>query len=154
MCSYFAKYDPGYPSYNTTDNNIPDNGGKYNRIGRAFPDISAIGQDFPIQAMGQQKYVGGTSMSTPLTASIVNLINEARLKAGKSPVGFIKPALYKAPADIFNDVTVGNMTDPDNPAAGNCGTGIGFSAVPGYDPVSGLGTPRYEKWEAYFLSLP
>lgn len=68
--------------------------------------------------MGQQKYVGGTSMSTPLTASIVNLIDEARLKAGKTPVGFINPALYKAPADIFNDVTGGNMTDPDNPTAG------------------------------------
>ena len=40
--SYIAKYDPGYPSYNTT-NNIPDNGGKYNRIGLAVPDISAIG---------------------------------------------------------------------------------------------------------------
>lgn len=93
-------------------------------------------------------------MAAPLVTSILHRVNEARLAAGKRPMGFINPALYAARPEIFNDVTSGNMTDPDDPTGGNCGTGIGFTAVPGYDPVSGLETPRYPKWDAYFLSLP
>lgn len=77
-------------------------------------------------------------------ASIVNLINEKRIEAGKSPVGFINPALYANP-QVLNDVTNGN-----NPG---CGTD-GFEAVAGWDPLTGLGTPNYPAMEEMFLSLP
>jgi tripeptidyl-peptidase-1 len=73
--------------------------------------------------------VGGTSASTPIFSSIVNRINELRLNLGKKPIGFINPALYSNPW-ILNDIT--NGTNP------GCGT-VGFSAVPGWDPVTGLG---------------
>jgi tripeptidyl-peptidase I len=57
------------------------------------------------------------------------LINEKRIAAGKGPVGFINPVLYENPGAL-NDITTGK-----NPG---CGTN-GFSAVPGWDPVTGLG---------------
>jgi tripeptidyl-peptidase-1 len=79
-----------------------------------------------------------------LFASIVTLINEQRLKAGKSPVGFINPVIYKNP-QVFNDITKGNNEGCDTK---------GFAAVPGWDPVTGLGTPRYREMLNLFMSLP
>lgn len=88
-------------------------------------------------------------MSAPLFASMVNLINEDRIKAGKSSVGFINPSLYKmaAKGNVFNDITIGGMAATDN-----CGTN-GFDATPGWDPVTGLGTPNYEPLHDFFMSL-
>jgi len=40
-----------------------------------------------------------------------------------------------------------DITSGSNPG---CGT-AGFSAVSGWDPVTGLGTPNYLKMLAYFL---
>jgi tripeptidyl-peptidase-1 len=71
-------------------------------------------------------------------------INEERLAAGKSTVGFVNPVLYANPG-ILNDVTKGS-----NPG---CGTD-GFSAVSGWDPATGLGTPNYPKMLKLFMSLP
>jgi tripeptidyl-peptidase I len=48
-------------------------------------------------------------------------INEARLTAGKSPVGFINPVLYQNP-QVFNDITNGS-----NPGCHS----EGFNAVKG-----------------------
>ena len=52
---------------------------------------------------------------------MINMVNEQRLAAGKSVVGFVNPALYANPG-AMNDVTNGK-----NPG---CGTN-GFSAVKG-----------------------
>jgi len=72
------------------------------------------------------------------------LINAARLDLGKSPIGFINPTLYTNPG-MFNDITSG----------GNQGCGTpGFTAVTGWDPVTGLGTPNFPKMLAVFLALP
>lgn len=40
----------------------------------------------------------GTSASAPIFAGVVSLLNDARLNAGKSPLGFLNPMLYKAKA--------------------------------------------------------
>ncbi len=56
----------------------------------------------------------------------------------------MNPVLYANPS-VMNDIVNGN-----NPG---CGT-TGFEAVPGWDPVTGLGTPNYPQMEALFLSLP
>lgn len=91
---------------------------------------------------------GGTSMSCPIVAAIVNRINEERIHAGKKPLGFINPALYQAASSgAFNDITVG-----DQPGGGGCGT-KGFSAAAGWDPVTGLGTPNYPKLLAALQNL-
>ncbi|KAG8410000.1 hypothetical protein J3458_019071 [Metarhizium acridum] len=148
VSGYLTKHKPSYESYNTTDGKLPTLGGIYNRGGRGYPDISAIGDNGVVVVGGEQGTSGGTSMSAPLVAAIFNRINEERLNIGKSPVGFINPALYKAYSkNAFNDITKG-----DQPGGGGCGT-TGFSAASGWDPVTGLGTPKYTQLLEYFLSL-
>ena len=87
---------------------------------------------------GRTQPVGGTSASTPLFAGLISLLNEARLDAGKPPLGFLNPWLYANPS-IFTDVTVGTN------AIGR-GTGplpYGFNCSKGWDPATGLGTPWF-----------
>lgn len=88
--------------------------------------------------------IHGSSLSAPIVASIINMINDERTQAGKGPVGFINCVLYKNP-DIFNDIQKGS-----NPG---CFTD-GFEAVAGWDPVTGLGTPNYPKMLEVFMALP
>ena len=45
---------------------------------------------------GQVRPVGGTSASSPFFASLVSLLNEARLNANKPVMGFLNPFLYKS----------------------------------------------------------
>ncbi|CAE7195937.1 hypothetical protein P3342_009989 [Pyrenophora teres f. teres] len=116
----------------------------FNSSGRAYPDVSALGLNLATVYLNRTLGVGGTSASAPLFASIINLLNEERLEAGKKPVGFLNPLMYKNPG-MFNDVTEGG-----NPG---CGT-EGFPASKGWDPVTGLGTPDYEKMRKVFMSLP
>ncbi|QLI69459.1 Tripeptidyl-peptidase sed1 [Metarhizium brunneum] len=146
VASFFASNDPGFPSYNTSENKIPTDGGIYNRAGRGFPDIAAIGDYGVIVLNGQPGRTGGTSMSAPIVAAIFTRVNEVRLKAGKKPIGFANPALYKNPA-MFKDVTLGSQSGD---AACN---GNGFSAVQGWDPVTGLGTPDFPAVVEYFSNL-
>lgn len=88
-----------------------------------------LGDNIVVYFSGQQTRSGGTSASTPIFAGIVSRINEQRLNAGKNTIGFMNPALYTNPS-MLNDIT--NGTNP------GCGT-EGFAAVPGWDPVTGLG---------------
>lgn len=74
---------------------------------------------------GEFGLVYGTSASSPTFGSILTLINQERLAAGKSSIGFINPVAYAHP-EVFNDVTEGTNQ--------GCGT-VGFSAAPGWDPV-------------------
>ncbi|KAL9623206.1 MAG: hypothetical protein Q9160_002521 [Pyrenula sp. 1 TL-2023] len=111
---------------------------------RGIPDVSANGANYVIAIDGEFSLVYGTSASSPTFGSIITLVNEARLAAGKSSVGFINPTLYSHP-NVLNDITRGN-----NPG---CGTD-GFAAVSGWDPVTGLGTPNFPKLLALYLSLP
>ena len=149
VATYFAEHDPGYPYYsclnsNATQVQLAAKGGLYNRIGRGYPDVSANGDNIAGYNKGNYSLSGGTSASTPIFASLINLINEQRLLFGKSPVGFVNPALYQNPW-VLNDIKNGS-----NPG---CGTD-GFSAVEGWDPVTGLGTPNFPRMLALFLSLP
>ncbi|KAI0311625.1 family S53 protease [Amylostereum chailletii] len=108
--------------------------GKYNATGRAFPDIAAAGNDVEIVVSGQTGLVAGTSCSSPIFASIVALLNDELIAAGKSPLGFLNPFLYSTGVSALSDITTGS-----NPG---CGT-TGFPATSGWDPVTGLGTPNY-----------
>lgn len=76
-----------------------------------------------------QYWYFGTSLASPIFASVITLINEERTAAGKGPVGFVNPVLYEHPY-VLNDVTNGS-----NP---NCGS-AGFQTAKGWDPVTGLG---------------
>lgn len=135
VASYFANHNPPYAYYSvlvTNTSDIPDlgngtyspggvPGGVYNRIGRGTPDVAANGDNIAVFVGGQSGLSGGTSASCPIFASIINRINEERLNAGKSSLGFLNPTLYKHP-EMFKDVV--NGTNP------GCLTD-GFSAVSG-----------------------
>ncbi|KAI1793549.1 family S53 protease-like protein [Ganoderma leucocontextum] len=111
--------------------------GRFNTTGRAFPDVSMTGRDIAIIAAGVPQPVLGTSASTPMFASMVAVVNDLLLNAGLPPLGFLNPLLYSTgAAGVFNDIDVGN-----NPG---CGTD-GFPALPGWDPVTGLGTPDFNR---------
>ncbi|KAJ4419936.1 hypothetical protein N0V82_004650 [Gnomoniopsis sp. IMI 355080] len=132
--TYMEKHAPAYGA------------DRFNNSGtsRGFPDVSANGANYVTAVDGKFSLSYGTSASAPVFASMINMINEGRLKQGKGPVGFLNPTLY-ANADVMNDIKVGS-----NPG---CGT-EGFSAVTGWDPLTGLGTPDYEQMQKLFLSLP
>ena len=74
--------------------------------------------------------IGGTSIGAPLVSSLVAV---AAQQCGVSRLGLINPALYAMASTGFNDVTTGN-NDIFN-------VGV-YSAGPGYDMASGLGSPN------------
>jgi subtilase family serine protease len=82
--------------------------------------------------------IGGTSGAAPLWAALLVLTDGSRACSG-APVGYANPALYEAAGSAygasFNDVTTGN-----NDFTGT--NGGRYGAAPGYDPVTGLGTPN------------
>ena len=49
--------------------------GRYNRIGRGFPDISAVGAFWLDFVANEEVGFGGTSMATPIVASIINRVS-------------------------------------------------------------------------------
>ena len=94
--------------------------------------------------LARSTVIYGTSASAPTFGAIITLINEQRANSGKGPVGFINPTIYANPS-AFNDITIGGNQ--------GCGT-AGFTAVSGWDPVTGLGTPNYPKLLSVFQALP
>ncbi|KAJ7432130.1 family S53 protease [Mycena galericulata] len=110
-----------------------NNSERFNSSGRGFPDVSALGKDYRVFYGTGPGDIFGTSASAPVFASVIALLNDQRLAAGKSVLGFLNPWLYEHP-DAFNDVVEG-----DNDA---CGL-TGFSALKGWDAVTGLGTPNF-----------
>jgi hypothetical protein len=82
--------------------------------------------------------IGGTSAAAPTWAALIALVNDSAGCKGM-PLGFANPALYRAAgvaySTDFNDVTTGN-NDYTGTNGGN------FGAGPGYDPATGLGTPK------------
>jgi len=123
--------------------NIPDKS-RWNQTGRAFPDIAALGTNFPIVLSGGTYSVAGTSCSSPTFAALVTILNDVRLGLNKTTLGFLNPLIYAHP-EAFNDITTGN-----NPG---CGTN-GFYASQGWDPVTGYGTPNYPEWVKLATTLP
>ena len=114
--------------------------GSFPPMGRATPDISALGEGYQVYVGGQVQSVGGTSASSPAFAGMVSLLNEARFKAGKPQMGFLNPFLYANP-DAFFDVVKG--TNAIGRGTGNLT--YGFACAKGWDPATGLGTPHFDK---------
>ncbi|KAJ9611744.1 hypothetical protein H2200_004928 [Cladophialophora chaetospira] len=110
--------------------------GLYNKSGRAYPDISAIGQLFPVIWNGTTLNLVGTSGSSPIAAAVFALLNDALIAEGRPPVGFLNPWLYKWGHILFTDVT--------NGSSAGCNTS-GFPATEGWDAVTGWGTPYLPK---------
>ena len=74
-------------------------------------------------------------MSSPVAGAVLALVNDALIAAGKSTLGFMNPWVYKGGYKAFNDILSG--------AALGCNTTSGFPAAPGWDAVTGYGTPNF-----------
>ncbi|XP_063806854.1 tripeptidyl-peptidase 1 [Pseudophryne corroboree] len=113
----------------------------YNHSGRAYPDVAALSDNYwVVTDRVPIPWVSGTSASTPVFGGILSLINDQRIKRGLSPLGFLNPALYRLQApDAFYDVCQGcHLSCIDDLVLG-----VGFCAAPGWDPVTGWGTPNF-----------
>ena len=116
------------PAYQDTVN-VPPSANPPHTIGRGVPDVAADAD--PVTGVvvmhvdGKHlEPIGGTSASAPLWASLIVRLNEGL----KARCGFLNPVLYgRFPSGVLRDITVGN-----NGA---------YSAGPGWDPCTGLGTP-------------
>jgi kumamolisin len=98
-----------------------------NTGGRGVPDVAGDADPttgYTIRVDGETSVIGGTSAVAPLWAGLVAVANQ---QLG-TKVGFIQPAIYAAKAtSAFHDITRGS-----NGA---------FSARPGWDACTGLGSP-------------
>jgi len=112
----------------------------YNAMGRATPDVAALGEGYQVFVGGQIEPVGGTSASSPAFAGLVSLINEARMTAGKPAMGFLNPFLY-ANEGAFTDITQGS----NKVGRGGQMLPYGYNCSAGWDPATGLGTPLFDK---------
>merc|ERR1719221_2183983 len=125
---------------------LPPSSRGYNTSGRAYPDISAQATNFIVVAGLPISGVAGTSCASPTAAGVFSLLNDLRLQNGKSTLGFLNPLIYENAA-AFNDITTGSNS--------GCGfTGGGWPAKKGWDAVTGVGTPNYEKLASVVASLP
>jgi subtilase family serine protease len=92
-------------------------------------------------ANGSLFVAGGTSAAAPTFAAIVALINQKT----NTPQGNINPLLYSLAASApsaFHDITAGSNQVPCAAGSAGCGASgvIGYSAGPGYDQATGLGS--------------
>jgi kumamolisin len=101
------------------------------KAGRGVPDVCGDGDPasgFLVRVDGQEFPIGGTSAVAPLWAGLIALLNE---RSGHR-MGFINPVLYANPAAL-RDVTIGNNEVGSQK--------VGYSAGPGWDACTGLGSP-------------
>ncbi|KAH8983893.1 subtilisin-like protein [Lactarius hatsudake] len=110
--------------------------GLYNATGRGIPDIAAQASRFEFFSNGNELSGSGTSVAAPVVAGIISLLNDWLVLTAQPPLGFLNPWLYGRGLRGLNDIT-----DGSNPG---CGTD-GFTAIVGWDPVTGLGTPNFRK---------
>jgi uncharacterized protein (TIGR03437 family) len=114
---------------------------------RDVPDISfaaSPAHDFYlVVSNGSVAGIGGTSAATPVFAGMLALLNQS-LRQTKPGLGNINPNLYRLAQtvpNIFHDVTVGSNIVPCAPGTTGCTNGTyGYSAGPGYDQATGLGS--------------
>lgn len=113
--------------------NVPVSVNPGHVVGRGVPDVAAVGDPITgvvvMHVSGTKlEPIGGTSASAPLWASLIAILNQAL----NARCGFINPFLYtEAAKGLLNDITVGN-----NGA---------YSAGPGWDACTGLGTPNGQR---------
>jgi subtilase family serine protease len=105
----------------TTIRNVPDVAAEAN-TDNYLCDQGSCTEDF-----------GGTSFAAPRWAGFLALVNQQEVSKGNPTLGFINPSLYSIGKgasyhDAFHDITSGSNNT--------------YSAVPGYDLVTGWGSPN------------
>mmetsp|Transcript_58860 Transcript_58860/g.67062 ORF Transcript_58860/g.67062 Transcript_58860/m.67062 type:complete len:570 (+) Transcript_58860:24-1733(+) len=122
----------------------PNPGGKrYTTSGRAFPDVSGFAAYYPMVIEGKfYPWGSGTSAAAPQFAGIITLIQIQRYQKGLGPLGPLIQTLYKLKNGVGFDVTVGETYATSRQG---CKGDIlpGFQVSKGWDPATGLGSPKY-----------
>jgi kumamolisin len=113
---------------------------------RLVPDVSADADpDSGVAVVidGQSNKGGGTSQAAPIWAGFTVLMDDYLQHQGGHPIGALNPVVYRiAQADeqrAFHDITLG-------------GDAVDF-AKPGYDLVTGLGSPMIDNLVQDVLTL-
>jgi kumamolisin len=104
---------------------------------RNGPDVSA-NANFTFYVCADQTTCtandyGGTSFATPMWAGYIALVNQQLAANGDPTIGFINPTIYA------QNVTSSYATDFHDITSGTSGS---YSAVTGYDLVTGWGSPN------------
>lgn len=155
------------PSYQTDFGLTPTSanpaGGPASGTGRGAPDVTA-------DAGGNMTYIvpqpdmapghggdEGTSAAAPMWGALMAQIDTVFADQGLPNMGYVNDLLYLAAAIVpasFNDITYGSNVSSWALDPGGAGpyinasgatiavTGYGYEALPGYDLVSGLGSPN------------
>jgi hypothetical protein len=125
--------------------------------GRGVPDVSAnAGGDMlyrvPGPTMDSLQNDDGTSAATPLWAALTSQLDAIFHDQGLPSLGYLNDLLYTAAADApasFDDPEFGSDTSSftyggkyTSDGHAITPTGFGYSAGPGYDLATGLGTPN------------
>jgi kumamolisin len=114
------------PSFQASAGVKPPSGG-----GRGVPDVSGDADPetgYQVLVDGTSSVIGGISAVAPLWSGLIALLNQ---KLGE-PLGFLLPTLYalSSSTKAFHDITQGSNGS--------------FSAGPGWDACTGLGSPSGE----------
>ncbi|WP_179473764.1 S53 family peptidase [Mycolicibacterium vinylchloridicum] len=108
-----------------------------NTVRRLTPDVSAVADNSTGAVIVQHQQLvvgGGTSMAAPIWAGIAAVMNQFLVANGGRPLGELNPMLYRLKAGAsrpgFHDITLG--------------TNAVAISQPGYDMVTGLGSPNVD----------
>jgi subtilase family serine protease len=104
---------------------------------RNGPDVSA-NANFTFYTCSDQEAClandyGGTSFAAPMWAAYIALVNQQLASQGKGTIGFINPTIYA------QNITSEYATDFHDIVSGKSGS---YTAVKGYDLVTGWGSPN------------
>ncbi len=122
------------PSWQKPSINSTNKGSTTYRNG---PDVSA-NANFTFYTCANQTTClandyGGTSFAAPMWAGYIALVNQQLVSQGKATVGFINPTIYS------QNRTSSYSTDFHDILSGKSGS---YTAVTGYDLVTGWGSPK------------
>jgi subtilase family serine protease len=113
---------------------------------RGVPDVAyngdpasgyAIYDSVAINGSKNWFQIGGSSAATPQWAALLAIVNSSRAEKGKGPLA--AGALYNA-ANSSSNLNYHDITTGSN---GSCGALC--TAMPGYDYVTGLGSPKADR---------
>ncbi len=127
-----SKNNVPIPSYQQLSGVVTGNNGASSSL-RNIPDVSSesAAAQYMCANLTCRNYGAGTSYAAPLWAGLIAMANQQAANRGDGPVGFLNPTLYGIATGSgfgsdFHDITSGS-----NGA---------YSAVKGYDLVTGWGT--------------
>ena len=117
-----------------------------NKDRRLAPDVAAVADPFTgvrIVLDAQDGIGAGTSQAAPIWAALTVLMNQYLVAHGGHPLGNLNPLLYRVAAGAnlpgFRDISMGgNAVD---------------AAQPGYDVVTGLGSPDVDNLARNLLDI-